>query len=142
MLRLLNSLAKMCPVITAVVLLRLIMTLSRLGAAACRDHPLRWLPVGPHGERLGRRVPDPRDRQLEYRSKCRYASRYTAGALLHETVFAFGSQVGCFLLPIQWAGGGLWCGTSGCGIGLSGGSSILQGDVTAGLTVAFQRSGM
>lgn len=41
------------------------------------------------------------------------------------------------LLPIQWAGGGLWCGTSGCGIGLSGGSSILQGDVTAGLTIPF-----
>lgn len=44
---------------------------------------------------------------------------------------------GRFLLPIQWAGGGLWCGTGGCGIGLSGGSSIMQGDVTAGLTVPF-----
>ena len=44
---------------------------------------------------------------------------------------------GRFLMPIQWAGGGLWCGTGGCGIGLSGGSSILQGDITAGLSVAF-----
>jgi hypothetical protein len=44
---------------------------------------------------------------------------------------------GRFLMPIQWAGGGLWCGTGGCGVGLSGGSSILQGDITAGLSVAF-----
>ena len=44
---------------------------------------------------------------------------------------------GRLLMPIQWAGGGLWCGTGGCGIGLSGGSSIIQGDVTAGLAIAF-----
>jgi Outer membrane protein beta-barrel domain len=40
---------------------------------------------------------------------------------------------GRFLLPVYFRGGGIWCGTGGCGYGLSAGTAIAQGDVTAGL---------
>jgi len=39
------------------------------------------------------------------------------------------------LLPFLYSGGGLWCGTGGCSIGVSGGSSIVQGDVAVGLVI-------
>lgn len=39
------------------------------------------------------------------------------------------------LIPFLYSGGGLWCGTGGCSIGVSGGSSILQGDVAVGLVI-------
>ena len=45
---------------------------------------------------------------------------------------------GRFLLPIYFRGGGLWCGTGGCGYGLSAGTAIAQGDVTAGLVIVLQ----
>ena len=45
---------------------------------------------------------------------------------------------GRLLIPFQWAGGGLWCGTDGCSVGMSGGSSILQADVSGGLIFAFE----
>ncbi len=39
------------------------------------------------------------------------------------------------LFPIIWGGGGLWCGSGGCSVGIGGTSSIVQGDVTAGLII-------
>ena len=42
-----------------------------------------------------------------------------------------------FLIPIQTAGGGLFCGGGGCSVQVSGGSNILQADVTAGLQFKF-----
>jgi hypothetical protein len=44
---------------------------------------------------------------------------------------------GRLLLPIQYAGGSMFCGSGGCSIGISGGTSILQGDVTAGVVIRF-----
>ncbi|MGD8594729.1 MAG: hypothetical protein PVF82_18025 [Gammaproteobacteria bacterium] len=44
---------------------------------------------------------------------------------------------GRLLIPIQYGGGSLFCGNGGCSIGLSGGTTILQGDVTAGIAVRF-----
>lgn len=44
---------------------------------------------------------------------------------------------GRLLIPIQYAGGSMFCGSGGCSIGLSGGTSILQGDVTAGVVIRF-----
>lgn len=44
---------------------------------------------------------------------------------------------GRLLLPIQYAGGSLFCGSSGCAGSVSGGTSIVQGNVTAGLVVRF-----
>ncbi len=39
------------------------------------------------------------------------------------------------LIPFLWSSGGLWCGTGGCSIGVGGGSSLIQGDIIAGLTI-------
>jgi hypothetical protein len=44
---------------------------------------------------------------------------------------------GRLLIPIQYGGGSLFCGSGGCSIGLSGGTTILQGDVTAGIAIRF-----
>jgi hypothetical protein len=45
---------------------------------------------------------------------------------------------GRLLIPIQYAGGSLFCSSgSGCAAGISGGTSILQGDVTAGIAIRF-----
>lgn len=41
------------------------------------------------------------------------------------------------LLPFQWSGGALWCGTGGCSVGVSSGSSIVQGNVLGGLIFMF-----
>ncbi|MBA7526308.1 hypothetical protein ES705_18469 [subsurface metagenome] len=44
---------------------------------------------------------------------------------------------GRFLVPIYFAGGGIFCGIGGggssCGVSVGGGSTILQGDISAGL---------
>jgi len=37
------------------------------------------------------------------------------------------------LMPFQWGGGGLWCGTGGCGIGVGASTSFVQGDIGGGL---------
>lgn len=39
------------------------------------------------------------------------------------------------LLPFQWGGGGLWCGTGGCGVGVGASTSFVQGDVGGGLII-------
>ena len=39
------------------------------------------------------------------------------------------------LLPFLYSGGGLWCGTGGCSIGVSGSSAVVQGDVAVGLVI-------
>jgi hypothetical protein len=40
---------------------------------------------------------------------------------------------GRLLLPINWGGAGLWFGSGGPQVGVSGGSSVLQGDLSGGL---------
>ena len=44
---------------------------------------------------------------------------------------------GRLLLPIYFSGGGLWVGTGGASVGLSGGIPIVQGDVGAGLAITL-----
>ncbi len=39
-----------------------------------------------------------------------------------------------FLVPIQWTSGGFYFGTGGSGVSVGGGSSIIQGDTSLGLT--------
>jgi hypothetical protein len=39
------------------------------------------------------------------------------------------------LLPFQWGGAGLWCGSGGCGIGAGASTSFVQGDVGGGLII-------
>lgn len=44
---------------------------------------------------------------------------------------------GRLLLPIQTAGGAIFCSGGGCSISMAGGTSIIQGDVTAGVEFKF-----
>lgn len=44
---------------------------------------------------------------------------------------------GRLLLPMHFAGGGLWCGTGGCNIGVEGSTSFVQADLQAGLIFAL-----
>jgi len=39
------------------------------------------------------------------------------------------------LFPLIWGSGGLWCGTGGCSVGIGSTTTIVQGDVTAGLII-------
>lgn len=56
-------------------------------------------------------------------------------ALMSERV---GLRVqGRLLMPINFYGTSFWFGTGGSGVGVSGGSAILQGDVIGGLFVVF-----
>jgi hypothetical protein len=41
------------------------------------------------------------------------------------------------LMPIQWAGGSIFCGSGGCSAGVTGGTAIVQGAVTGGVFVEF-----
>ena len=43
------------------------------------------------------------------------------------------------MVPMYFGGGGLWCGTGGCGVGVSTYAPIVQGDLTAGLIIAIDR---
>jgi hypothetical protein len=40
---------------------------------------------------------------------------------------------GRVLMPMTWGGGGFWCGTGGCGVGLGGTSVMPQFDLGVGL---------
>ena len=44
---------------------------------------------------------------------------------------------GRLLIPIQYGGGSMFCSSGGCAISVSGGTTILQGDVTAGIAIRF-----
>lgn len=44
---------------------------------------------------------------------------------------------GRLLMPMSFSGGGLWCGTGGCSIGVGSSSWFIQGDVGAGLIIRF-----
>jgi hypothetical protein len=42
---------------------------------------------------------------------------------------------GRMLIPMYFSGGGMWCGTGGCNVGVGSTSVILQADVSAGLII-------
>lgn len=44
---------------------------------------------------------------------------------------------GRILLPMTFGGGGFWCGTGGCSVGLGSYASFVQFDFNAGLTIAL-----
>ena len=41
------------------------------------------------------------------------------------------------LMPMLFGGGGLWCGTGGCSVGVEAYSAIVQGDIGGGLVISF-----
>jgi len=43
------------------------------------------------------------------------------------------------LMPLIFSGGGMWCGTGGCGVGVGAWTSIVQFDFTAGVFIRLGR---
>lgn len=65
-----------------------------------------------------------------------------AVALKGGVKYFFSEKVGLrlqaeLLLPIQWVGASLFCGTGGCSTGASAGTTILQGALNGGIIMAF-----
>jgi hypothetical protein len=76
-------------------------------------------------------------------SEYQNASKFTVG-LEGGVKYFFNDIVGIMaharlLLPVQWVGAGLSIGTGGTGAGLTTGSTIIQGDIGAGIVIAFGR---
>ena len=44
---------------------------------------------------------------------------------------------GRLLMPMNFSGGGLWCGTGGCSVGVGSTSWFIQGDLGAGIIIRF-----
>jgi len=68
-------------------------------------------------------------------------SKFTVG-LRGGVKFFVSDRIGLFvrarmLLPVQWAGAGIWFGGGGTGTSLSVGSSIITGDVGGGLIISL-----
>jgi hypothetical protein len=74
---------------------------------------------------------------VDYGSNWEFAFRFSLGATA-----MFSSRVGLrgelgMLLPVFWSGGGFMCGGAGCYGTISGTSTVVQGTVGGGLTIAF-----
>lgn len=87
---------------------------------------------------LGWTTLNPDDPDLPNRSN---VTKFTVG-LRGGVKFFISDRVGLFarvrmLLPVQWAGGGIWFGGGGSGTTLSVGSSIISGDVGGGLIISL-----
>ena len=68
-------------------------------------------------------------------------TKFTVG-LRGGIKFFISDRIGLFararlLMPVQWAGGGIWFGGGGAGTSLSVGSSIVSGDVGGGLIISL-----
>ena len=68
-------------------------------------------------------------------------TKFTVG-LRGGIKFFISDRIGLFararmLLPVQWAGGGIWFGGGGSGTTLTVGSSIISGDVGGGLIISI-----
>jgi len=68
-------------------------------------------------------------------------TKFTIG-LRGGVKFFISDRIGLFarvrmLLPVQWAGGGIWFGSGGGGTSLSVGSSIISGDIGGGLIISL-----
>jgi hypothetical protein len=74
---------------------------------------------------------------IDYGSNWEFAFRFSLGATA-----MFSSRVGLrgelgMLLPVFWSGGGFICGGAGCYGTVTGTSTVVQGTVGGGLTIAF-----
>jgi hypothetical protein len=68
-------------------------------------------------------------------------TKFTVG-LRGGVKFFISDRIGLFarvrmLLPVQWAGGGIWFGGGGSGTSLSVGSSVISGDIGGGLIISL-----
>jgi hypothetical protein len=66
---------------------------------------------------------------------------WTAGIGLRAPLSRrFGLRIqGSLLMPLKLSTGGIFCRAGDCAIGLSSGTSIIQGEVSGGLTMYFER---
>jgi hypothetical protein len=80
---------------------------------------------------MGTTVFDPKS--PEYNSLWRFSIGLGGGvkAFVSDRI---GIRLGArLLMPVYFSGGGLWCGTGGCSVGIGTGTAIAQGDFTGGL---------
>jgi hypothetical protein len=74
----------------------------------------------------------------EYGDEWEFAVSLGGGVKVYSEKGNFGLRLQArMLLPIIWGGGSFWCGTGGCGVGLGGGSSIVQLDLGGGVFIGF-----
>jgi opacity protein-like surface antigen len=73
----------------------------------------------------------------EIKSDWRFAFGVGGGVKIFPTERIGLRFEGRLLFPVQWAGAGLGCGTGGCNIGVSTGTTVIQGALTAGIIVAL-----
>ena len=59
------------------------------------------------------------------------------GANYHVTEKIGLRAQGRLLMPMFWGGGGFYCGTGGCGVGLGSTATFIQVDLTAGLFISL-----
>lgn len=78
-----------------------------------------------------------RDPNVNYSSETLFSMNFGLGMDVMLTKHVGLNLQGRLLLPFNYYGGSLFCGNGGCNIGISGGSSLLQADVTAGLVMKF-----
>ena len=95
-------------------------------------------PVRPFGKlTMGTAVYTP-EGNSGYDDEWRFAFTMGAGvkAYLNESV---GIRLsGAFMMPVYWSGLSFFCGTGGCGTGVSTASAILQGEFSGGLFVVLR----
>ncbi len=78
---------------------------------------------------------DPKTRQYSAETRAAFGLQ---GGVRGRIIAGLGYKAQAMLLtPVQWTGGGLFCGTGGCDVGFSSGSSIIQLALDAGLSLRF-----
>jgi hypothetical protein len=73
----------------------------------------------------------------KYQSEWRFSFSVGGGAKLFITPSIGIRLQARLLVPVYFAGGTIFCGTGGCGWGVSAGSYFAQGDLSAGLILAL-----
>lgn len=78
---------------------------------------------------------NPKQQGLESEWRFSFTFGLGAKAYLSEKI---GLRIqGTLLMPVQWAGGSVYFGTGGSGVGVSAGTSLIQIDVRGGLIILF-----
>lgn len=75
----------------------------------------------------------------DYGSEWRFSATAGAGVKVFPSERIGIRLEGRLMMPFQFSGGSLWCGTGGCSVGIGTGTAILQGNVTGGLIIALPR---
>ncbi len=76
-------------------------------------------------------------RDSGYSSETRFSMHFGLGMEMMLSKRLGLNLQGRLLLPFNYYSGSLFCGSGGCNIAVSGGSSLMQADITAGLVMRF-----